>query len=422
MPSPDTAATRLPNPASAIPEDDAYTCEDFEHRNLELAEPDGTPSPCALDEDQPAVSAPVPTATRPPTAVPRPRPTPTTSAILIPQSAAKVLMPVVTGHIVTALYRDETGAIYFGAAQDASAIAEPMKGGYAIWKKPSHGEPIPLTPPVYNLIGGIVVYHGLIFFNEAGALQRMPDDDQMHNAEAVLSYPVISQIYGHVNHALAKFTLAGQDVLLMAMGSVMDSNYAAPGVLSGIKPPAYEDFPTGRINYAPLSWLSSVTGYEGRPGGAGEVYEFARGFRNPWAMTVGFLGGQQQVFAIDNDPAFTPEKNDANLANAGDEVNDIVFGGHYGHPFAYAGRETIFGFFPPVAVLPDGSVPSGVAIAAGKLFVSLHDAGLIVEVDPVHHTWQPMMTGIQPFNLFGYDNLLYVADYGGVRVFDASGL
>src|SRR5262249_32893026 len=126
-------------------------------------------------------------------------------------------------------------------------------------------------------------------------------------------------------------------------------------------------------------------------------------------------GGQTHIFAIDNDPAFTPEKYDNVPNNAGDELNDIQFHGDYGHPYSYGGGQ-------PVVNFNDGSVPSGVAVAAGKIFVGLHDARMVAKVDPVHHTYTPVLQNIEPFNLLGVGNTLYVADFDGIHVIDASGL
>ncbi|MFQ5340459.1 MAG: hypothetical protein ACE5F6_02810 [Anaerolineae bacterium] len=329
---------------------------------------------------------------------------------------------VVTDKRVTALYRDESGTIYFGGPKNTQGIGDPFHAEAAVWKKPVDGEPIQLTPFAYNAIGGIVVHNGFIYFNEAGSLRRVPDDNQMHDAEVVLHFPNLSTIYMHINHALVKYRLNGEDGVLIAVGSRLDSNFDAPQHFSGIQPPYYEDFPTGRILFAPLSWLETVKNYEVREDRPGEVSEFARGVRNPWSMAAGYIGGRIRVFAGDNDPTFTPEKADDNPQNAGEELTEILQGRHHGHPYFYAGREPEPEYVKPAAVFPDGSVPSGVAIAAGKVFVSLHSAAMIVKVDLATGSWTPVMTDIQVFNLFGYGNLLYVADWAGIRVVDARGL
>lgn len=329
---------------------------------------------------------------------------------------------VVTDKRVTAMYRDESGAIYFGGPKTTQGIPNPFHAEAAVWKKPLNGEPIQLTPFKYNAIGGIVAHNGFIYFNEAGSLRRLPDDNQMHEAEVVLHFPRLSKIYMHINHALVRYTLNGEDVLLIAVGSMLDSNFDAPQHFSGIQPPYYEDFPTGRILYARLSWLEGIRNYEVREDRPGEVSEFARGVRNPWSMAVGFIAGRTRVFAADNDPTFTPEKLDSDPRNAGDELTEVFQGRHHGHPYFYAGREPEPDYVKPIAVFPDGSVPSGVAVAAGKLFVALHDAGMIVKVDFATGSWTPVLTDIQAFNLFGYGNLLYILDWSGIRVVDARGL
>lgn len=353
---------------------------------------------------------------------PPPTPAPTPTPAMRVEAVPPGLSWVVTDKRVTAMYRDENGAIYFGGPKGTQGIVNPFKAEAAVWKRLPSGEILQLTPFKYNLIGGIVVHHGYIYFNEAGNLRRIPDDNQMHEAEVVLHFPHLSKIYMHINHALVKYKLHGEDVLLIAVGSRLDSNYDAPNHFSGIQPPYYEDFPTGRILYAPLSWLETVRDYEVREDRPGEVSEFARGVRNPWSMAVGFIGGRWRVFAADNDPTFTPEKLDSDPQNAGDEVTEIFRGKHHGHPYFYAGREPEPEYVKPIAVFPDGSVPSGVAVAAGKLFVALHDAAMVVKVDIHTGQWTPVLTDIEPFNLFGYGNLLYIADWSGIRVIDARGL
>lgn len=379
--------------------------------------PTNTPTtiPTATATATPTVEAPTPT-TAEVTATPTATFTPTA-----PPGPTE-LSWVVSGFIVTVMYRDETGNIYFAASKNMQGISDPYQAEAAVWKKPVDGQPIQLTPWTYNLIGGIVVHNRFIYFNEAGNLRRMPDDNQVHNAEVVLHFPKLSKIYMHINHALAKYTLNGQEVLLMAVGTMIDSNYDAPQHHSGIFPPYYEDFPTGRILYAPLSWLETTTNYEVKREVPGEVSEFARGFRNPWSITVANLDGQIHVFAADNDPTFTPEKYDSDPQNAGDELTEVFFGRHHGHPYYYAGREPEPDYVPPLVVFPDGSVPSGVAVAAGKIFVALQNSAMIVKADIENHTWTPVLTQINPFNLYGYGDLLYIVDWAGIRVVDARSL
>lgn len=345
-----------------------------------------------------------------------------TAFVFRPTPVPPSLTWVVKNQIVTAMYQDAGGTIYYGAAQDADAIADTLSGGYALWKRSPDGTTTALTDHHFNVIGGVLVHNGTIYFNAAGALYRMPAGGG--TPETVLLYPTMSKIYGHVNHALAEATIAGQDSLLMAVGSTIDSSYDEPDHPSGVQPPYYEPFPTGRINFASFAWLDQTKNYQVVNGGSGQVYEYARGVRNPWAMTAGVLNGQFHVFAVDNDPSFTPAKLDSEpgAANAGDEVNDIVQGKDYGHPFAYSGEEPAWGDIPPIVTFPNGSVPSGVAVAAGKLFVSLHDAGMIAKVNTIQHIWTPVMTQIQPFNLYGSSNLLYICDFSGIRVVDARGL
>lgn len=357
----------------------------------------------------------------PPEVTERPAEDATPTSVSV-EAVPRGLTWVVTGKRVTAMYRDASGTIYFAGPKNTQGIADPFHAEAAVWKKPVGGEPIQLTPYSYNAIGGLVVHNGFIYFNEAGSLRRMPDDNQRHEAEVVLSFPNLSDIYMHINHALAKHTVNGEDVLLMAVGSRLDSNYDAPGHHSGIQPPYYEEFPTGRILYARLAWLETASNFVVRQATPGQISEFARGFRNPWSIAAGPIGGRTRILAVDNDPTLTPEKYDNDPQNAGDEVTEVLRGAHHGHPFYYAGREPEPDYVKPIAVLPDGSVPSGVAIAAGKLFVAVHSGAMIVKVDPAGQSWTPVLTDIQPFNLSGYGNLLYILDWSGIRVIDATQL
>jgi hypothetical protein len=357
--------------------------------------------------------------------------TPTVPATLRPRPTStpagpKTLTPLLLGQRVTAFFVGPDGSLYYGVAPSDESLQFPARPVFQLWKKPAHGDPFALTPASMRLIGGVLVHNGMIYFNEQGALRRMPDNNQVQEGEVVIRYPMYvnneNLPYGHMNHSLAVYNLNGQEVMLMAMGSLLDSSFPCAGCPANIAPPYYEDFPTGRINYATFSWLDSAHNFDAVHGVAGQFDEFARGVRNPWSITVGTVNGQTHILAVDDDPAFTPEKSDNNPANAGDELNDIKQFGNYGHPYVYAGQEPALGAIPPVVVFPDGSVPSGVAIAAGKVFVGLHNASMVVKVDLQKRTYTPVLQGIAPFNLFAVGNSLYVSDFNGIYVIDASGL
>lgn len=335
---------------------------------------------------------------------------------------ATSLQQLVSDQIVTALYAAPDGTLYYGVAQRAEFLAETLMGGYALWKKSPDSAPIPLTPWTMNVIGGVTVRGGNIFFNEGGTLRRMPDDNQVREGEVVIRFPTVSRIYGHVNSSLAQGVVNGQEALLISVGSIRDSAFPAQGTAQDVQLPYYEDFPNGRILYANWSWVDTAHEYEATRGVAEQFDELARGVRNPWGMAAGVVDGGYHVLAADNDPAFTPEKNDTNPADAGDELNDIVLAGNYGHPYVYGGQEVALGYQTPIVTFNDGSVPSGVAIAADRVFVSLQNAGMIVEVDLKNKTYRPVLTDVQPYNLFGIGNLLYIADFGGIRVIDARSL
>lgn len=360
--------------------------------------------------------------TRTVTTLPRPTVAATRPKATVTPPVTKVMSQLVQDQIVTALYASADGTLYYGVAQKPEYLAETLHGGYALWKKSPGSDAVQLTPWTMNVIGGVTLRGGVIYFNEAGALRRMPDDGSQQEGEVVIRFTNLSQIYAHVNHSLTQAVVNGKEALLIGVGSVRDSAFPGQGMGQDIQLPYYEDFPTGRILYATFDWLDQAHGYEATRGVAGQFDEMARGVRNPWGMTSGMVNGAFHILAADNDPAFTPEKNDANLSDAGDELNDIQIATSYGHPYAYAGQEPAIGAKPPIVVFPDGSVPSGVAIAGGKVFVSFQNTGMIVKVDIAKRTWTPVITDVQPYTIFGVGNLLYIADFGGIRVIDARSL
>jgi hypothetical protein len=225
-----------------------------------------------------------------------------------------------------------------------------------------------------------------------------------------------------VNHSLAQGIVNGQEALLIGVGSIRDSAFPAAATAQDIQLPYYEDFPTGRVLYATFDWLENAHEYQATRGVAGQFDEMARGVRNPWGIAIGTVNGKYYILNADNDPAFTPEKNDPNTNNAGDELNEIQIATSYGHPYAYGGQEPSIGAKPPLVNFPDGSVPSGVAIANNKVFVSLQNASMVVKVDLAKGTWTPVLTQVQPYNLFGVGDWLFIADFGGIRVLDARSL
>jgi glucose/arabinose dehydrogenase len=82
---------------------------------------------------------------------------------------------------------------------------------------------------------------------------------------------------------------------------------------------------------------------------SGAVEVFARGFRNPFALAFGPGGA---LFATDNDVDQDP----------GDELNHVVRGAHYGHPYVIPGADTrATGFTPPVHLGGPGSNLLGLA-------------------------------------------------------------
>lgn len=84
---------------------------------------------------------------------------------------------------------------------------------------------------------------------------------------------------------------------------------------------------------------------------------FARGLRNPYDLT---FGPGESLFCTDNDD---------NSRGAGDELNLIVEGGHYGHPYAALDSIAMTSTRPPLlksksaleglAYAPPGSLPTG---------------------------------------------------------------
>ncbi len=85
------------------------------------------------------------------------------------------------------------------------------------------------------------------------------------------------------------------------------------------------------------------------PPGGSEPEIFARGFRNPFSLAFGPDGA---LFGIDNDVN----------ANPGDELNHLLPGEHYGHPFVIAdGQSPQEGFRDPVWIGPRESHLCGLA-------------------------------------------------------------
>lgn len=66
---------------------------------------------------------------------------------------------------------------------------------------------------------------------------------------------------------------------------------------------------------------------------------FAKGFRNPWGIVIGPDG---ELFVTDNDIDENP----------GDELNHVVFGAHYGHPYVVPNEPSVEseGFGDPILV------------------------------------------------------------------------
>ncbi|MCA9211787.1 MAG: PQQ-dependent sugar dehydrogenase [Planctomycetales bacterium] len=79
---------------------------------------------------------------------------------------------------------------------------------------------------------------------------------------------------------------------------------------------------------------------------------FAKGFRNPWAMA---FGPDDALFATDSDVDQNP----------GDELNHIVQGAHYGHPFVLPNEPdvTSIGFQAPILVGERETVFLGITYA-----------------------------------------------------------
>lgn len=92
-----------------------------------------------------------------------------------------------------------------------------------------------------------------------------------------------------------------------------------------------------------------------RPDGS-QLSVFARGFRNPFGICIGPSG---EIFATDNDSSM----------NAGDELNHVRQGRHYGHPYtSIDARTRVTGAEPALlncksaqglAFAPPGSLPAG---------------------------------------------------------------
>jgi hypothetical protein len=79
---------------------------------------------------------------------------------------------------------------------------------------------------------------------------------------------------------------------------------------------------------------------------------FARGFRNPWSITI---GPDEAIFVTDSDVD----------SNPGDEINHVVADGHYGHPFVIPDEAQVeaVGFREPMYVGERETVFLGIVYA-----------------------------------------------------------
>ena len=171
---------------------------------------------------------------------------------------------ILGGQRITAFYVGPDGSVYYGVAPSDESLQFPANTVFQLWKWTPGSEPFAITPTMH-MIGGVLVHNSEIYFNELGTLRRMPDNGNVSQGEIVIRYPTYENNrnlpYGHMNNGLAVYNLNGQEVLLMSMGSVLDSSFPGAGVPANIAEPYYEDFPTGRINYATFDWLDQQHEY-----------------------------------------------------------------------------------------------------------------------------------------------------------------
>jgi glucose/arabinose dehydrogenase len=146
---------------------------------------------------------------------------------------------------------------------------------------------------------------------------------------------------------------------------------------------------------------------------------FARGFRQPFGLTFGPFG---KLYANDNDPGGMALGGTA----AGDELNLVEEGGHYGHPFAHGESEPPKGCERPLWVCRDSPI-QGVAWCCSDrwpapyqdcLFVAATNANQILRIEVREEGGrftarsEPFATVESPLDLtFSEDGTLYVSSF-----------
>ncbi|MBI3466170.1 MAG: PQQ-dependent sugar dehydrogenase [Planctomycetes bacterium] len=196
---------------------------------------------------------------------------------------------------------------------------------------------------------GIAFHEGDLFISRAGQFSRAVNGAIVHqNTGCVTRARDLDGdgVYDHFTDILEDLPGAKPpDGLHQNNGIAFDAQgylYVTVGVCSDHGPPVHPF--EGTILRA-------------RPDGS-DVGVFARGFRNPFDLA---FGPDAALFCTDND---------ANAAGRGDELNHVMQGGHYGHPYsALADGATLDKEVLPLlrsdaaleglAYAPPGSLPNG---------------------------------------------------------------
>jgi len=160
-----------------------------------------------------------------------------------------------------------------------------------------------------------------------------------------------------------------------------------------------------------------------------DVKVFARGLSNSFDVAFNAAG---DMFAADNQPG------DDVTGGAGDELNYIVEGGHYGYPYYYGDSAEPGTTRPPIASFPPHSSPNGAIFYNGgvfpeefydNMFIALWSTGEIYRVELAKTSAGAYLSRTTPFAegfvyplavTVGPDGNLYVADFGTSAIYRIS--
>lgn len=254
----------------------------------------------------------------------------------------------------------------------------------------------------FRFLTGLAWHQGELYVASQGKVEALRDTNGDGSADArrLVVDGLPSMVYiPHTNNALA-FGPDGR--LYFGVGSTSggetESNPLAAGILS--------------VN----------------PDGSG-LQVYARGLSNSFDVAFNAAG---DMFAADNQPGAEAS------GNAGDELNQIVEGAHYGYPYYYGDAPDPGTTRAPIASFPPHSSPNGLtfynagqfpADYADNLFIALWSTGEVYRVEMAKTAAGAYLTRSASFAqgfvypldvIVGPDGSLYVADFGTSAVYRIS--